>query len=186
MMKGLLVFFFSILIFNSVFAQRIIVDSTKVDSNIRIIHPGKHTPSPKKALLLSLVLPGAGQIYNKDWWKLPIVYGAIGGMAYAVNFNYKEYKRYKIAREQILEGKPNEFPGASEESIKAVRDYYRKGFELSCVGLGFVYLMQAIEAFVDAHLSTFDVDDDLGFKSYIDQTRIGPVYGLGFTYQLSK
>ena len=170
----------------NLFSQEVPSDSTikKVVKDTIIFH--KRTPSPKKALILSLVLPGAGQIYNRDWWKLPIIYGALGGLYYAVDFNYTEYKRYKIAREKVIIGEPNEFPGASEASLKAVRDYYRKSFELSCVGLGLVYVLQAIEAFVDAHLSTFDVDEDLSFKSYMDNTRFGPVYGLGFTYNLSK
>jgi len=184
--QSILLFCFSFLIYTISYSQVIQKDTLntlKVNETLTII---KRVPSPKRALLYSLVIPGAGQVYNGDWWKVPIIYGAMGGMYYLVHFNYTEYNRYKTARDLLLENQPNEFPGASEASIRSVRDFYRSNFELSCVGLGVAYILQGIEAFVAAHLKTFDVDDDLSFKSYIDQSAIGPVYGFSFKYPLSK
>ena len=174
------------LVYNLASSQEIKNDSLLTLKPNKDLILTKRAPSPKKALLLSLALPGTGQIYNGDWWKAPIVYGAIGGMYYFVHFNYTEYKRYSVARDLLLENKPNEFPGASEASIRAVRDYYRSNLELSCVGLGLVYILQGVEAFVAAHLKTFDVNEDLGFKSSINNSAIGPVYGFSVTYSLSK
>ncbi len=184
--RSLCIIFLTLIIYNVSNSQEIPKDSlnkVQFDKNTLSV---KHFPSPKKALIFSLVIPGAGQVYNGDWWKVPIIYGAMGGMYYLVHFNYTNYNRYKVARDLLLENKPNEFPGASEASIRAVRDFYRSNFELSCVGLGVTYILQAIEAFVAAHLKTFDVDEDLGFKSYYNQSAIGPVYGFTLTYPIFK
>ena len=145
----------------------------------------KFQPNPKKALLYALILPGAGQIYNRDWWKLPLVYGAIAGTGFLVQQNYSEYKRYKTARELLLEGKPHEFSSQnpSESTLRAARDYYRSNFEMSCLGLGIVYALQGIEAYVAAHLKNFDVSEDLGFTPYIGNSPVGPYYGLNLNKQ---
>ncbi len=152
------------------------------------IPKGKFQPKPTKALVYSLIIPGAGQIYNRDWWKLPLVYGALGGVGYLVQQNYKEYRRYDKARDLYLEGKPNEFShlNPNESSLRAARDYYRSNFELSCLGLGVLYALQAIEAYTAAHLKSFDVSDDLSFHPYFEHTVTGPAVGISYTRGFSK
>ncbi|MDX1943175.1 MAG: DUF5683 domain-containing protein, partial [Saprospiraceae bacterium] len=129
----------------------------------------KDYPNPKKAALLSLVVPGAGQVYNKGIWyvKVPIIYGAIGGVVYAIDLNQSRYRRFKKAYSQKLRDEDTEFKGLpfdNERSLKILRDYYDKNTQLSYIGLVAVYALQSVEAFVHAHLKTFDVNDDLSLR----------------------
>jgi hypothetical protein len=134
------------------------------------------------------VLPGSGQIYNRDWWKTPLVYGALAGTGYLVKINYDEYQRYKTARALLIEGKPNEFSALNptESALRAARDYYRSNFELSCVALGVVYILQGIEAYTAAHLKNFDISEDLSLSPYIGNSSIGTYYGLSFNQDLGR
>ncbi len=130
----------------------------------------KDYPSPQKAVLLSAILPGAGQVYNKNYWKLPIIYGAIGGLVYSVHFNTNEYNRYKALLKKRIED--NEF----SQDIRSIRDEYEKRKDLSYIGLVAVYVLTGVDAYVDAHLVKFDVSDDLSlhvnpsFKVLPDRT----------------
>ncbi len=132
-------------------------------------------PDPKKAATLSLVLPGAGQLYNKRWWKVPLVYGAIGAMVYSIDYNTRNYRSFRDAYILALQGKPHEFSAFNLETdaIRRYRDQYDKRRQLSWIGLVAVHLLQAAEAFVDANLMQFDVSDDLSI-----QWRPGPVAPL--------
>ncbi len=129
-------------------------------------------PDPKKAATLSLVLPGAGQLYNKRWWKVPLVYGAMGAMVYSIDYNTRNYRRFRDAYILALQGKPHEFSAFNLETdaIRRYRDQYDKRRQLSWIGLVAVHLLQAAEAFVDANLMQFDVSDDLSLR-----WRIGPI-----------
>lgn len=137
-------------------------------------------PNIAKATTLSILLPGAGQIYNKKYWKLPIVYGAIGGVGYLVYFNNKGYQRFKKAYYERLTCQCDEFQGrgVSKTAIKSVRDGYRKNLELSYIGLVLTYLLTGVDAFVDAHLQTFDISDDLSF-------RLNTTNGIGLSISLN-
>jgi len=132
----------------------------------------KDYPSPKKALILTAILPGTGQIYNKKYWKLPIVYGAVGSMVYFISFTRGQYRRYRTAYIYRLDDDDNtidEFTVNGQEllgtsAIKSRRDLFRKRNELSYVGLAFSYILAGVDAFVDAHLMRFDVSDDLSLQ----------------------
>ncbi len=128
----------------------------------------KDYPSPKRAVLLSAILPGTGQIYNKKYWKLPLVYGAIGAMGYFIAVNTTEYRRFRKGYIYMLDEDPDtesEFEGILEASaVKSYRDQYRKNMELSYIGAAATYLLVGIDAFVDAHLLSFDVNDDLSLQ----------------------
>ncbi len=126
-------------------------------------------PKPSKALGLSLVLPGAGQAYNDKHWKIPIVYGALGGLSYLVSTNSKLYRRYKqayIYRLDEDESTIDEFDGIITDAnvIRRERDAYRKNLERAYAGLFIVYILNGIDAFVDAHLDGFNIDEDFGMK----------------------
>ena len=148
----------------------------------------KNYPDPMKAGLMSLVIPGAGQAYNKRWWKVPLVYGALGGMIYAISWNTQQYNRFQTAYQASLKGEDNEFPGATPATLRAVRDGYDKNRQLSYVGFTFVYLLNGIEAFVDAHLQNFDISEDLSLKVRpevgIDAFTLQPVAGIGLSIPL--
>lgn len=121
--------------------------------------------NPGKALSYSLILPGLGQIYNKRYWKLPIIYSALAIPVYSAYFNRKEYIRFRdayVMRIDLGENSTDEFQGIlSPSGIKLYRDIYDKNLQRSYLACFGVYLLIGIEAFVDRHLMTFDVGDDL-------------------------
>ena len=123
----------------------------------------KRATKPLKAILLSAVLPGAGQIYNRQYYKLHLVYGAIGGMIYAIDYNTRQFKIYDEAyRTRLAGGSSANFPDfIPDASIANRRDDFRKSKETAYFGLGIVYLLNVADAFVSAHLTTFDIKDDL-------------------------
>ena len=122
--------------------------------------------SPKKATLLALV-PGAGQAYNRKYWKMPIVYATMGTCIYFTISNQKQFKRFKNAYMQRDNGEHDEFYGIlSQEAIlnnmdrnRTIRDYFLAGTIL-------LYALQIVDATVDAHLFYFDVGDNLSARFY--------------------
>ncbi len=150
-------------------------------------------PKPKKAMILSLALPGAGQIYNKRWWKVPLVYGALGGMYAVIDFNQSRYRRFRTALDLKRAGMEHEFSNTridNEQSLLTLRNGYDKNTQMSYFAFILVYTLQALEAFVDAHLKNFDMDDDLSIrlKPTIDLAPGArqPVMGIGLTIPLNK
>ena len=129
--------------------------------------------SVKKATTLSMICPGAGQIYNKSYWKVPIVIGGLGSMVYVIDWNTRGYKRYKTAHalradfDQHPENYPDgvskdEFRGRYTASyLKNLRDSFRRNRDMSILLTVAVYAFQAIDAHVDAHLKDFDISDNL-------------------------
>ncbi|GJM31325.1 MAG: hypothetical protein DHS20C18_03260 [Saprospiraceae bacterium] len=150
----------------------------------------KAWPNPKKALLWSMV-PGGGQIYNRRWWKLPLVYGAFVGIGYAIDYNQSRYRRLKTALDLKRKDETHEFSGTTLDDLtrlRVLRDEYDKNTQLAYVGIVFVYALQTVEAFVDAHLRNFDIEDDLGMriKPYFDQENVlgQPLIGLSISIPL--
>ena len=117
-------------------------------------------PDPKRALWLALVLPGAGQIYNHKYWKLPIIYGGFLGCTYALLWNQQMYKDYTQAYLDIMDDDPTT---ASYNNMLPY-GYDITGRELSIFAFFGVYLLSVIDAYVDAQLSTFDITPDLSMK----------------------
>ena len=121
--------------------------------------------SPQRATLYSAVLPGAGQIYNRKYWKAPIVWGGLGACFYFVQRNGKEYRRYKDAYLALTDGDPSttdEFDGRiSAAQLLDVTDTYRKWRDMSYIATGLVYILNIVDAIVDANFVRFDVGRDL-------------------------
>ena len=121
--------------------------------------------SPQRATLYSAVLPGAGQIYNRKYWKAPIVWGGLGACLYFVQRNGKEYRRYKDAYLAVTDGDPtttDEFDGRiSAAQLLDVTDTYRKWRDMSYIATGLVYILNIVDASVDANFVRFDVGRDL-------------------------
>ncbi len=140
----------------------------------------KWRPNPKRAMWLAIVLPGAGQIYNRKFWKLPIVYGGFVGCIYAIQWNNTMYNDYSRAYLDIMDSDPttqsyNQFlhlgtkiTSDNEEHFKELfkkrKDYYRRYRDLSFFILLGVYALSVIDAYVDASLSDFDISKDLTLK----------------------
>lgn len=146
----------------------------------------KWLPNPGRALRLSLILPGAGQVYNKRWWKLPLVYAAYGGVVYAIDYNQGWLTRFRTAFEAQIQNPPqiHEFSelGLGTTELKAFRDKFDKQLQLSYIGLILVHGLVSMEAFVDAHLQSFDIDDDLTLQIkpdvFIDPLSRQPVFSI--------
>ena len=128
--------------------------------------------SVKKATTLSLICPGAGQIYNKSYWRAPIVWGGLASMIYVVDWNNRGFQRFKKAYsllsdyeqnpDKYPDGPADEFKGRySSTFIKNLRDSNRRNRDLSILLTAGVYIFQAVDAHVDAHLKDFDISDDL-------------------------
>ena len=141
---------------------------------------GLWRPDPKKALWLSIVLPGAGQIYNRKYWKLPIVYGGFMGCIYAMQWNNMMYNDYSQAYLDLMDNDPqtqsynqflhlgaviNESNKAQYENIfRRRKDYFRRYRDMSFFILVGVYALSVIDAYVDASLSEFDISPDLSMR----------------------
>lgn len=121
--------------------------------------------SPGRATLFSAVLPGAGQLYNRKYWKAPLVWGALGTSLYFVQRNGKEFRRYKDAYIAVTDGDPttsDEFEGrVSASQLLEVTDTYRKWRDMSYIAVGLVYVLNIVDASVDANFVRFDVSRDL-------------------------
>lgn len=138
------------------------------------------TPKPQKALWMALVIPGGGQIYNRKYWKLPIVYGGIMGCLYAMTWNNTMYKDYSQAYLDIMDSDPNTesynkflhlgnvINDSNLEQYKSIfkkrKDKYRRWRDMSFFCLIGVYALSVIDAYVDAELSEFDISKDLSMK----------------------
>lgn len=125
----------------------------------------RHRHSPRTASILSAVAPGAGQIYNRKYWKAPIAWAGLGACVYFIQENTREYRRYKDAYIAIVDGDPtttDEFNGRfSSSQVLKVSDTYRRWRDLSYIAFGAVYLLNVVDASVDAHFVRFDVSRDL-------------------------
>ena len=136
-------------------------------------------PNSNRALWLAMVFPGGGQIYNRKYWKLPIVYGGFVGCAYALSWNNKMYKDYSQAYLDIMDNDPGtksyedfippsiSIEGQEErfkEIFKKRKDIYRRQRDLSIFCFIGVYVLSIIDAYVDAELSNFDISKDLTLK----------------------
>lgn len=146
--------------------------------------------NPNRALWLSALCPGLGQVYNRRYWKLPIVVGGFVGLGYAISWNNKMLKDYSRAYNDIMDNDPNtksymDFypPTVKEEdidtewlkrSLKSKKDYFRRNRDLCVISIVGVYLICMVDAYVDATLSKFDISDDLSMKvrpTLIEQSR---------------
>lgn len=137
-------------------------------------------PNAKRAMWLAIVIPGAGQIYNRKYWKLPIVYGGFLGCLYAIRWNNQMFTDYSQAYMDIMDNDPdtqsynqflhlgNTITEANKERyqnlFKRRKDYYRRYRDLSVFCLIGVYALSVIDAYVDASLSEFDISKDLSLK----------------------
>ena len=126
---------------------------------------GQQNPSDriKKHTLLSATLPGLGQVYNKKHWKVPIIYASLGGTIYAYIYNNKKYQEYQSAYNADTDENPNtiNYSGYSTSNLITLQNYYRDSRDLSGFFVFVIYLLNIIDASVDAHLTNYNVNDNL-------------------------
>ncbi len=158
-----------ILLTSSAFSQNK-VDTLHTDT-IKTLHadtvkPKAKVHSPVRASVMSAIIPGSGQIYNKKYWKTPLILGGLGTMGYFIQTNHALYLEHKKAYIARVLGEPVDpkFDSYNAVALNELQEYYQKNMEWSIVGALAVYLINIIDASVDAHLYTFDVSDDLSFR----------------------
>ena len=168
------------------------VSPTPTDSINGALNKKVFIPNPTKATWLALVIPGGGQIYNRKYWKLPIIYGGFAGCAYALTWNNKMYKDYMQAYKDAALGnwEANSIhdllpPGYLDrtpktqitETLRKRKDTYRRYRDLSIFAFIGVYLISVIDAYVDAELSNFDITPDLSMR--VEPAVINSQYSIG-------
>lgn len=180
-------------------AQTLIVDSTQV------VIPTKDSVefhSPQRAALLSAILPGLGQVYNKKVWKVPLIYAGIGTIGYFIGWNNKNYKIYRTAYNDISDGdettnsfldieaskyydldNPTQYNNF-KTGLSRQQDYLRRNRDLLIISMAAFYGLNIIDASVDAHFFDFDISEDLTFNW---QPTMGtfnkqPLYGFNCTF----
>ncbi len=187
-------------------AQNILLP--KIDSSFYVIDSLSkakplHKIIPRIATYKSAILPGYGQIYNRQYWKLPLVYGGLGLSIYYIIINNTKYLKYKTALASFydsnLQLKPNApivlvtFNGVTRQlnfnQILQRTDFYRRNRDYSYLSLAGVWVFNIIDANVSAHLKTFDLSDDISLKikpSIDNQNEYNQItMGLKFTFNLN-
>ena len=161
-------------------------------------------PSPRKAVIYSAIFPGMGQIYNRQYWKLPILYSGFVGFTYAITWNNGYYRDYLGGYQDIMDSNPDTnrwhkmLPyGMEWESVdtkwfadvlKQRKDYYRYYRDLSIIGTFALYLLAIVDAYVDSQLYDFDMSPDLSMRispTLLREERtnyIGNSYGLQWSF----
>lgn len=197
--KSLYPILFFILIGMSGFAQTKI-DSPISDKNLivvqdTIIRQPIDALAPSRAAFYSAVLPGLGQAYNKKYWKIPIIYAALGTGIYMYSNNNKDYKRYRNAYKSRLAGfttdefwgtdpttnNPLENPRVSSDGLIRAQRTLRRNKEISLLVTIGLYALNIIDANVDAHLLQYNVDENLAIKPHFQYNERENSSDLGLT-----
>lgn len=161
-------------------------------------------PNPTRAVWLSALCPGVGQLYNRRYWKLPIVIGGFMGLAYATDWNNRMLDDYTQAYRDLMDNDPStdsymDFypPGTKEESLnrtwlektfKSKKDFYRRNRDLCIICMIGVYLIAMVDAYVDASLAHFDISPDLSMEVHptvIKDTKMASKPGIGLQWALN-
>tara|TARA_Y100000815_G_scaffold249569_1_gene251629 strand:+ start:259 stop:834 length:576 start_codon:yes stop_codon:yes gene_type:complete len=170
-------------------------ETAEVTATDSLDFPDYDPLKPSKAAFYSAVFPGLGQVYNKDYWKLPLVYGALGTGVGVIVFNDDLYQKYRTAYKERIAGRIDEFTEVdddgnivnqvfTEQNLLDAQDFYRRRKELWILVTAGMYILQIVEANVDAHLSQYDVDNRLSVNPYIEQYGFDSNnhYGLTLTF----
>ena len=163
----------------------------EVLSDINVANTISSSPkySPTKAGLYSAVLPGLGQYYNKKYWKIPVVWGAIGTGVGVALYNNKQYKRYRDAFVAELNGQTHEFsgiPGIDKNVLGNAQDSAKRQRDYAIAISGLLYILNIVDAVVDAHLYEGKHDPDLAIAPALIQNNLGfsnAKAGLSFNYK---
>lgn len=174
----------------------VVVDSTEGNKVKKV-----NVYNPRKAALRSAILPGWGQIYNKKYWKLPIVYGALGTSAGVFFFNLKTYKdtrkAYTIKYNMSLPGATpadsarfdeirDDLKPLSAGALRSYRDSYRRDIDYSVIFFVLLWGLNVVDAAVDSHLKSFDVSPDLSFRFKPGYSEMAGTKGLSFVVTVGK
>jgi len=184
----LLRWFAGILVFTIIYQQPVgaqqVSEIPVLDSTLIQRH------SPRTATIYSTVLPGLGQAYNKKYWKIPVIYVGFGACAYFWIFNTNEYRFYKNAYNNKLNNIPTQgVPEyATAAQLQAGRDYYRRNLEVTAFAALGVYVLNILDATVDAYFFEYDISEDLSLRVTpgiipSDITALGGAPGLRMSFK---
>ncbi|MEM7085415.1 MAG: DUF5683 domain-containing protein [Bacteroidota bacterium] len=143
--------------------------------------------APSKAAFYSAVVPGLGQAYNKKYWKIPIIYVGIGTGIYFYNQNTKDYNRFRDAYKRRLAGfEDDEFQGISDDRLIDAQRTASRNRDVSIIVSIAFYLLNIIDANVDAHLRQYNISDDLSLLPSVNMDSLDKQanYGLSFTFHI--
>jgi len=194
--KNILLLFFALVVAN-LFGQKDTISTKNKKSDLKIkgklkIQQGIYDPlAPSKAAFYSAIFPGMGQAYNKKYWKVPIVWGALAIPAYYYQINNSDYKRYRTAYRLRKAGLQDEFTlddgteVISLTTLETAQETLQENRDFSLLSGIIVYVLQILEASVNAHLLQFNTDDNLSLRPTFmaDPVKFeAPTIGLKFKY----
>ncbi|WP_317194402.1 DUF5683 domain-containing protein [Aureivirga sp. CE67] len=165
------------------------IEEVVVDKENIVKTSSEYKPlAPARAAFYSAIVPGLGQAYNKKYWKVPIVYAALGTTIYLYADNSKSYRRYREAYKLRIAGKKDEFTDANGNELLSLatleqgQKTFKKNRDLALLGTIGIYLIQVVEASINAHLLQFDTSRNLSIKPSLqfDQNNYSPVVGASF------
>ncbi|TAG02262.1 MAG: hypothetical protein EAZ44_07435 [Cytophagia bacterium] len=182
------IFFVTFFFINEINAQNDTLAVKKIEK--------KNNHSVATATWLATFVPGAGQIYNKKYWKVPLLYGGLGTLGYFIYFNNQLYLDFKDSFDEKYKrvlGLPynpsnDPFPNLRIETVRLNRDYSARNRNFIIIITGLVHGLSILDAHVDAHLKTFDVSDKLTLKiePYQDYIQNNPFAGVSFKLHWKK
>jgi hypothetical protein len=169
-------------------STNIVLDQSPLIANETLTREAIDPLRPSKAAFYSAILPGLGQAYNKKYWKVPIVWGAIGAGVYFYVSNDKEFDRYREAYKRRLAGfkddefyGPNQTPIISDDGLIRAQQQFRRNKEVSLLVTLLLYSLNIIDANVDAHLLQFNVDKNLSLSPHYQYNQMENTSDLGLT-----
>jgi hypothetical protein len=149
--------------------------------------------NPRKATFRSAVIPGWGQIYNKKYWKLPLVWGALGVTASVYLYNVKNYRSLKQAYIYLTDEDDSNnglvdplYRNLSTESIRSYRNSFRQNVDYSVLFFALFWGLNVVDATVDAHLKAFDVDDNLSLEIKPGYSQLANTAGVSLILNIGK
>lgn len=184
-------FFFCLLAPRASKAQQDTVKTEEQLKQEKVAEKARHKAiygDARKATIMSACVPGLGQIHNKKYWKVPIIYAALGGLTWWGLNMHREYKFYSDNLRLEADGDPSTLnvTGYSQDQLIVLKNQDKKYMDYAIMGGALIYILNIVDANVDAHLKTFDVSNDLSLNikpySHIDRRRT--VY-TGLTFQLT-
>jgi Family of unknown function (DUF5683) len=181
---------------SSAVMRMIHVDSVKV-KKVAVDTAGKKKHSPRKATLYSAVLPGLGQVYNHSYWKVPVVYAALGITGAVFNYNRKEYNKIKFAYFALINKDTAKYSQVSPElkkfvdagdtySLQKYRNEFRKNIDYSVLFFIFFWGLNVVDATVDGHLKEFDISNNLSLKIKPTLNTLPASAGVSFVFTIGK
>lgn len=193
---------FFIFFSGSCFAQETAINVSKKDSipvttSFKITNDTIKKHSPRIAAIRSALVPGLGQIYNKKYWKLPIVYGALGTCAGVFIYNLQWYKRTRYAYTTLATNDIANFPNVhpklqflinrnDQSTLQYLRNQYRRDIDYSVLFFMLLWGLNVVDATVDAHLKSFDVSPDLSFQFKPGRSKLAGTNGLSVVLKIGK